>query len=386
MPRYNPILNQLRTYPAVAVDECKARLLESGRKVYDFGKGDPEEPPPDFVAEALRSAVLPRMPYPKVRGSLAVRQSIADYMERRFGVTLDAETQVIPTSGSKEAVFHMPLLVIDRDAPDRGVVFPEPGYPAYQRGALFAGGEAIAAHLSGDHILRPWLLPEEVISRTRLVWINTPHNPSGAVMGVADLQRAADFCRERDILLVADETYADVYQSDPPHSLLECGVEGVLVLHSLSKRSGMTGYRSGFLAGDPDLIDRLAVLRTNPGLVPTDFVNVAATAAWADDAHVEQRRDVFAEKKNLFLELFDELGFSVLGRQASLYLWVAVPNGDDEAYATRLLDLGIVVSPGRIFGVDGGGHGYIRLAMVPNMDDCKEAIELWLEMERTWKR
>ena len=135
MPRYNPILNQLRTYPAVAVDECKARLLESGRTVYDFGKGDPEEPPPKFVPNALRDAVQPRMPYPKVKGSLAVRQSIADYMQRRFGVVLDAESQILPTSGSKEAVFHMPLLVIDRDAPDRGVVFPEPGYPAYQRGA-----------------------------------------------------------------------------------------------------------------------------------------------------------------------------------------------------------------------------------------------------------
>lgn len=201
-------------------------------------------------------------------------------------------------------------------------------------------------------------------------------------MGLDDLKRAADFCRAHDILLASDETYADVYHADPPHSLLECGTEGILVLHSLSKRSGMTGYRSGFVAGDPELMKAFATLRTNPGIVPTDFVNAAAAAAWADDDHTEERRAVFREKKALFLELFDRLNMTVIGREASLYLWVAVPGGDDEAYAKRLLDAGIVVSPGRIFGVDGAGVGYIRLAMVPTVDECKSAIALWTQMEK----
>jgi LL-diaminopimelate aminotransferase len=381
MPRFNPLLEQLATYPAVAVDKRKAELLASGRTVYDFGKGDPEEPPPAFVGDALKSAIAPRLPYPKVKGSQAVRESIAAYMKRRFGVDLDPDTQIVPTSGSKEAVFHMPLLVVDRDAEDRGVVFPDPGYPAYQRGALFSGGEAIAVHLEGDHILRPWALPEDVVARTRLIWLNTPHNPSGAVMSLDDLQRAADFCREHDILLVSDETYADVYHEDPPHSLLECGMEGVLALHSLSKRSGMTGFRSGFVAGDPALVAQLMILRTNPGLVPTDFVNAAAVAAWSDDDHTEVRRAAFRQKKALFLSFFDEMNIRVIGREASLYLWAEAPGGDDEAYATRLLDAGIVVSPGRIFGVDGAGHGYIRLAMVPTLEQCKAAIEAWRDLE-----
>ena len=154
-------------------------------------------------------------------------------------------------------------------------------------------------------------------------------------------------------------------------------MEGVVALFSLSKRSGMTGYRSGFLAGDPAIIERLAQLRTNPGLVPSDFVNAAAVAAWSDDAHVAERRDLFRAKKQLFLDFFDELGIGVLGREATLYLWVEVPGGDDEAYATRLLDAGIVVSPGRIFGVAGGGHGYIRLAMVPSLTECEAAIAAW---------
>jgi LL-diaminopimelate aminotransferase len=386
MPRFNPILEQLMTYPAVAVDQRKAKLLAEGRTVYDFGKGDPEESPPKEVGEALKNAVAARMPYPRVKGSDAVRQSIADYMERRFGVSLDPNTQIIPTSGSKEAVFHMPLLVIDRDAPDRGVVFPDPGYPAYQRGVLFAGGEAIAMHLTGDHILRPWTLAKDIVERTRMIWLNSPHNPSGAVMSLDDLQRSADFCREHDILLVSDETYADVYHSEPPHSLLECGTEGVLVLHSLSKRSGMTGYRSGFVAGDTALMSRLATFRTNPGLVPSDFVNAAAVAAWSDDQHAVERRAITRQKKQLFLDFFDSLAITVIGREASLYLWVEVPDGDDAAYAERLLHVGIVVSPGRIFGVDGAGVGYIRLAMVPKLDVCRDAIKVWQEMEDAWKR
>ena len=386
MPRFNPILEQLRTYPAVAIDQRKAELLAEGRTVFDFGKGDPEEPPPLAAKEALMDAVRPRMPYPRVLGSGQVRGAIAGYLQRRFGVKLDPATQIVPTSGSKEAVFHMPLLVVDRDAPDRGIVFPDPGYPAYQRGALFAGGEAIAYRLSGDHILRPWTLPDAVLDRTRLIWLNSPHNPSGAVMSLDDLKRAAECCRERDILLVADETYADVYHSDPPHSLLECGSEGVLVVHSLSKRSGMTGYRSGFVAGDPQIMERLRALRTNPGLVPSDFVNAAAVVAWTDDEHPAERRAIFRQKKKLFLDFFDSLGMAVIGREASLYLWVQVPDGDDEAYAQRLLDAGIVVSPGRIFGVAGAGFGYIRIAMVPTLDECKKAISAWKNMEENWKR
>ena len=381
MPRFNPLLDKLATYPAVAVDKRKAELLAQGRTVYDFGKGDPEEPPPGFVAEALCAAVATRLPYPMVKGALAVRQAIAAYFERRFSVALDPETQIVPTSGSKEAVFHLPLMVVDAAADDRGVVFPDPGYPAYQRGALFAGGEAIAIPLSGDHILRPWTLHRDIIDRTRMIWLNSPHNPSGAVMGLDDLKRAADFCRRHDILLVSDETYADVYQSQPPHSLLEAGVDGMLVAHSLSKRSGMTGYRSGFVAGDPSLIARFSILRTNPGLVPSDFVNAAAVAAWSDDAHVAVRRDTFRKKKALFLKFFDSVDMDVVGREASLYLWVAVPGGDDEAYATRLLDAGIVVSPGRIFGVAGAGHGYIRIAMVPSLEHCAIAIREWRKLE-----
>jgi aspartate/methionine/tyrosine aminotransferase len=244
---------------------------------------------------------------------------------------------------------------------------------------MFAGGVPFPVVLEHDHVFRPWRLPTEVLKRARLMWINTPHNPSGAVTSLSDLQRIADLCREHDILLASDETYADIYQGDDaPHSILECGSEGLIVLHSLSKRSGMTGYRSGFLAGDPAIVAQLARLRANPGLVPQDFVNAAAAAAWSDDAHVAERRELFTKKKQLFLDFFDEVGIHVVGRSATIYLWIQVPDGHTAvSWADRLLAAGIVVSPGPMFGVSGAGAGYVRLALVPSMPVCHEAIAVW---------
>lgn len=379
MARLNPLLDNLATYPAFALERLKAELLAAGRTIIDFGTGDPVEPTPEFIRQALLDSVTPECPYPSVRGKKDIRVAIAAYFQRRFGVTLNPDTQILPTAGSKEAVFHTPLLVIDPAAEDRLVVFPDPGYPAYQRGALFAGAEAYAVPLHGDHIFRPWLLPEDVLRKTRMLWINSPHNPSGSVTPLEDLVRIAELCKEYDILCVSDETYADIYQDAVPHSLLEAGLDNLIVLHSLSKRSGMTGYRTGFLAGDPKIMKRLTELRANPGLAAQDFVNTAAAAAWGDDAHVERRRETFRQKKALFLDFFREKGVEVEASEATIYLWIKVPKGhNDESYAAELLKHGILLSPGRLFAVtEGAGTEYVRLALVPSLDECKAAIEIW---------
>jgi LL-diaminopimelate aminotransferase len=378
MPRFNPLLGQLKTYPAARLEALKQEVIASGKRLFDFAVGDPKEPTPEFIRQACLQSITPNCPYPTVSGRLEVRQAISLYLARRFGVEVDPNRQIIPTAGSKEAVFHTPLLVIDPNADDKTVVFPDPGYPAYQRGALFCGGEAHAHLLDGDHVFRPWQLDPEVVRRTRMIWLNNPHNPSGAITSLDDLKRAADFCREKDILLICDETYADIYQDVVPHSLLEAGVENCLVLHSLSKRSGMTGYRSGFLAGDPDLIARLKSMRANPGLVPQDFINAAAAAAWSDDDHVAARRSVFVDKKKVFLDFFEEVGIEVVASEATIYLWLKVPEGEtDETWCARLMSHGIVLSPGRMYGVAGGGAGYVRLALVPPVEECREAIAFW---------
>ena len=380
MARYNSVLSALPTYPQQALDNRKAQVRAQGKTLYDFGVGDPIEPVPEFIREALREAVPPHCGYPSVRGSMELRESIAGYIQRRYGVSLNIHTHIVPVSGAKEAVFHAPMLFIDPQASDRYVLFPDPGYPAYYRGALFAGGIPKAIALEGDYVFRPWTLDPELLKKTRMIWINSPHNPSGVSMSRADLEQTAELCREYDIVCVSDETYADIYSEEPPSSLLEGNLENIIVIHSLSKRSGMTGYRSGFMAGDPDIMERLVEFRANPGLVPQTFVNAAAAKAWGDDAHVAERRAIFTEKKKLFLSFFDRKGWEVLGREASLYLWLHVPTGQTgEEYALALLDRGIVVSPGSMFAITEAGANYVRLAMVPDIESCTRAIALWEE-------
>lgn len=376
--RENPALRALPTYPTEVLDRKRDALLAAGRPVYDFGTGDPVEPTPEFIRRTLREAVPDNCRYPTALGKRDVRAAFAGWAQRRFGVALDPDTQVLPTSGSKEAVFHLPLLVINPRAEDRAVVFPDPGYSVYGRGAALAGAEALPQVLDGDFVQRPWMLPAEVLRRTRLLWINSPHNPTGAVLSRDDLRRTYEVCRQHDILLVNDECYADTWFDAPPPSLLEVAGEGALAVYSLSKRSGMTGYRTGIVAGDAAVVARLRTLRTNPGVAPQDFVNSAAAAAWGDDGHAAARREIYAAKRSLLRAFLAEVGLEVVASDASFYLWVRAPRGHTGAsYAERLLDAGVLVNPGSAFSTTGAGDAFIRLALVPSLDECREAIAAW---------
>ncbi len=376
--RFNPALATLPTYPTVALDRVRDRLRAEGRPVYDFGTGDPTEPTPAFIRDAMCASVPDNCRYPTVVGEPAVREAFAGYAQRRLGVTLDPATQILPTSGSKEAVFHLPLLVIDPAAPDRGVVFPDPGYSVYYRGTVLAGGEPIPQRLSGDFVQRVWELPEAVLQRTRMVWINTPHNPCGAVMTEADLRRTWEVCRAHDILLVSDECYMDTWFDVPPPSILQVASEGVLAMFSLSKRSGMTGYRAGIVAGDPVVMKKLRELRANPGLAPQDFVNTAAAAAWGEDSHADARRHIFAAKRKVLTDFLAEAGVEVVASEASFYLWVRAPGGlSGLAYAEKLLEAGILTYPGASFAVTDAGDAFVRLALVPDVETCRAAVAAW---------
>jgi succinyldiaminopimelate transaminase len=377
VPRTNAQLDAMDAYPLHRLDQARARIRAAGLALHDFGLGDPVEETPRFIREALKDAIPERSRYPTVRGGAAVRQAIAGYLSRRFGVALDPETQILPTSGSKEAIFHLPLAVIDPSAADRTVVFPDPSYPAYERGTRLAGGTPHAVALGADWRFRPWELEAGILDQTRLIFINSPHNPSGVVAPLADLRRVHALCRERDILLVSDECYADLYDEVPPPSALQAGLDNVVVVHSLSKRSGMTAYRSGFLAGDARWIRLLHDLRLNLGVAPQAFVNAAAVAAWSDDAHAEERRRTFAAKRACVRQFLEAAGYDVSPGEATFYLWFRAPNGDDLAYSAWLEAAGIVVTPGSILGSTAAGKGWIRLAMAPDMAGCQAAIAAW---------
>ncbi|CAA9457165.1 MAG: N-succinyl-L,L-diaminopimelate aminotransferase, type 2 [uncultured Rubrobacteraceae bacterium] len=378
----NPVLERMPTYPLIKMDERRRKLEESGATLYDFGTGDPREPTDAKIRRALVDAVPKTSRYPSATGTKALREAFAGFMRRRHNVELDPDTEVLPAAGSKEAIFHTPLAFLHPSHERRGVAYGTPGYPVYERGALFAGGEALPVKLRAED---GFLLPVSALdpARTRAVWINYPHNPTGATATHAYLEELAAFCREHDILLFSDECYNDVYSGAPPPSILEITRERTLAFVSLSKRSGMTGYRSAMMAGDPELIAALKKMRPSIGAASPTFVQRAATAAWNDDAHVEQRNRIFAGKRKLFTNFFEKAGFRWTPTNASLYLWAEVPEeygGDDEAYALRLLEEGIIVASGSSFGP--GGEGFFRIALVPTLEECEEAIARWEDLVR----
>ena len=374
----NPVLARQGAYPLLRLDERRWELEEKGVDLFDFGTGDPREPTDTKIRHALIDGVPEISRYPSTTGKQRLREAFCGWVERRHGVALDPESEVLPATGSKEAIFHAPLAFLHHSHERRGVAYGTPGYPVYGRGTLLAGGEALPVKLKwrDGFLLQPRAIDPE---RTRILWINYPHNPTGAAATYEYLEGVVEFCRRHDILLFSDECYNDIYSGEPPPSILEITTERTLAFCSLSKRSGMTGYRSAMMAGDPELIGALRKLRPSIGVATQSFVQDAATAAWGDEAHVQKRRRVFGEKRDLFTAFFEEAGLRYLPTEASFYLWVAVPDGDDETYAARLIEEGVIVAPGRAFGT--GGEGYIRIALVPGLEDCKLAIRRWAGIE-----
>ncbi len=371
--RINPALAGLGAHPIAAIQDRVREMRSRGEELVDFSIGDPREATPSFIREAMIRAIPEVSQYPTTKGLPELRRAIAGYVKRRFAVDVDPETQVLPTTGSKEAIFSTPLAFVDREGGD-AVVWASPGYPIYERGAVMAGAVAHAVRLGPDFVFRADMVPAEVWPRTAIVWTCSPHNPTGSVMADADIDAMLARTREHGALLCADECYMDLYEDDPPRSVLEFAgpdLSGALSYLSLSKRSGMTGYRSAAVVGDAAAIAALVSLRTSTGTAPPEFTQTAAAAAWSDDAHASERRSIFSEKRRVLRRAFDAAGLETVASKAGLYMWVAV---DDDLEATaRLLDSGVVVSPGRAFGT--GGEGFLRLALVPTVGECGRAVE-----------
>jgi LL-diaminopimelate aminotransferase len=375
----NPALERGGTYPLLRLDERRREVEQRGVELFDFGTGDPREPTWAKIRQALIDGVPAVSRYPSTRGKSELREAFRGWVKRRHGVALDPETEVLPATGSKEAIFHAPLAFLHPTHDRRGVAYGTPGYPVYERGTMFAGGTPVPVRLKPED---GFLLSTENLDpeKIRILWINYPHNPTGATASYEHLEKVAAFCREHDVLLFSDECYNDLYSGEAPPSILEITRERTLAFCSLSKRSGMTGYRAAMMAGDAQLISALEQLRPSIGVATQSFVQDAAIAAWGDDEHVIERRRTFGEKRELFKDFFDRAGLGYLPTDASFYLWVKIPDGDDEAYALRLLEEGIVVAPGRSFGP--GGEGYVRVALVPSVEECRRAIERWGDLIR----
>lgn len=381
MVTVNPTVAAMGGYALEELRHRVAALRAEGRTLHDFSIGDPDEPTPAFVRQALVDALGPVSRYPTTLGQPGLRRAIADFLALRHGVEgIDPDRHVLPSAGSKEAVFHLPLAIVDPGGDRRHVLWGDPGYPVYGRGAQLAGGVSDPVTLTADGGWRLDLtaLPAERLERACLAWINYPHNPTGATVDLPWLREQVACAREHDVLLASDECYQEVWFDQPAPSVLEAGdgdLTGVVAILSLSKRSGMTGYRSGAIVGDPQVVHAQRLVRPNFGTASQDFVQAAATAAWGDQDHVDERRAVFAAKREVVLGFLADAGIEVSGSDATFYVWFRAPGGDDLAYAEALLDAGVVASPGRSFGP--GGTGWLRLALVPTVEACRDAVAGW---------
>ena len=381
----HPLLTGGRDYPFVALEKRRAMLAPAGLRTINFGMGDPRERTPEFIRSALRTSVPEMSSYPSTFGQAELRGACARWLKRRFGVEVDPERHMLPANGTKEAVFSLAMAVTPAAGDARRVVvIPTPAYPVYEAGARFAGAEVHFAPLRPEDGWRfdPRRVPDEIWARTALLWLGSPHNPTGAVLDLAGMTRVLEAAKRHGFWVAADEAYCEIYfDNRRPHSMLELGLDNVLALHTLSKRSAMTGFRSGFMAGDERLIEALRRFRPNLGTATPDFVQAAAIAAWNDDAHPEEQRLRYAEKRATMTQYFARRGWAIEASEASFYLWMKVPvpagvapgaRGDDAAFVDQLLRVGLVAVPGSALGT--GGEGYVRWALVPTPEDCREAI------------
>ncbi len=368
----SPVLASLRTYPFVHLTDAKRRLVERGVPVLDFGVGEPREDTPAFIRERLAAALEPRSTYPLAEGLPVLRSAVADWIARRFGRALDPDTEVLPTLGSKEAIFHL-AQVVGGDL----VAVTTPGYPVAERGAAFAGKQVIELSLEAGRGFLPDLGAVDAATwdRTAILWLNYPNNPTAATAPLELYEQAAAIAREHDVVVASDEAYSEIYFGpEPPASALQVADRrNVVALNTLSKRSSMPGYRSGFVAGDPEVIAALKRYRPNVGVAPPEFIQHAAAAAWGDEAHVEDVRALYRAKRETLLPVFEAGGLRHAGGDATFFLWL---HAGERAgpLAAELLEHGVVLAPGSFFGP--AGEGFLRLALVPTLAECERAADL----------
>jgi acetylornithine aminotransferase len=366
----------MATYPFVRLDQAKAAATARGVSVIDFGAGEPREETPPFIRRAVAEAVElePVSGYPKAEGLPVLRAAIATWCGTRFAAEVDPDTEVVPTLGSKEAIFHLAQVVGGAGA---RVAVTTPGYPVPARGAAFAGAEVMELRLQPEH---GWLPDLDAVDwdGVALLWLNSPNNPTAVTAPLQFYERAAALARAHGFVLACDEAYSELwFAGDPPVSALQVSDRAnVIVFNTLSKRSSMPGYRSGFAAGDAELVAALKRFRPNVGTAPPTFLQRAAVVAWGDEDHVVQTRARYAAKRDIVLPALRGAGLEPAGGDASFFLWLRVPGGEDaEAFALRMLDdLGIVVAPGPFFGP--GGEGHVRAALVPTLEECHRAAQL----------
>jgi aspartate/methionine/tyrosine aminotransferase len=331
----------------------------------DLSIGTPCDPPPAAAMAAMADPAATRS-YPPSIGTAAYRAAAAGWLDRRFGVHVATE-QVAACVGSKELVAGIPQWLRLRTPERDTVLYPEISYPTYAMGATLAGCRAVPVPVDDGWRIRLDAISEADAERALCLWVNTPGNPAG---GLDDLGAAAAWGRERGVPVLSDECYAEFTWDGPPRTILEHGADGVVAVHSLSKRSNFAGARAGFYAGDAELVGYLSEVRKHAGFMVPGPVQAAGAVAWADDAHVADQAARYHERLVVLVEALAAIGLDARLPGGAFYLWVPAPDGDAWALARRLaVEGGALVSPGEFYGAAGAGH--VRVAAVQPLEQIQ---------------
>jgi N-succinyldiaminopimelate aminotransferase len=389
----NPRLDRLQPYPFERLGRLFADLQPpAGLDPIALSIGEPRHPLPDFVGPVLDESLQGFNHYPGTRGESALREAIANWLAQRFRLdAVDAERQVIPVNGTREALFALAQATVAEKA-EASVLMPNPFYQIYEGAALLAGAEPAFYDLVAENDYLPDFAGVDAATweATQLVYICNPGNPAGACMSEDAMQELIRLAQHHDFLIAADECYSEIYHPDaePPAGLLGAATrmgntsfERCIVFHSLSKRSNLPGLRSGFVAGDAALLERFALYRTYQGCTLPPPIQAISRRAWSDEGHVAENRTLYAQKFATVVPILQEV-LDVETPAAGFYLWPRVPDGDDEAFARRLYrEAGVTVLPGRYLSRDNPatginpGAGHVRLALVARPTACMAAAE-----------
>jgi LL-diaminopimelate aminotransferase len=359
-------IQSLPPYLFAEIDRKIAAKRAEGVDVISFGVGDPDSPTPAHIVKAAQEAAADPSThqYPSYYGMPEFRRAVAGWYARRFGVTLDPDTEIQPLIGSKEGIAHLAIAFVD---PGDVVLVPDPAYPVYEIGTLLAGGSVIALPLTPDNDFFPDFDAVQVPKNAKVLWLNYPSNPCAAVATLEQLTTAVEFCRANNLLFAYDNAYSEITFDGfvAPSALQVPGAKDVVIeFHSLSKTYNMTGWRIGMAVGSPKAVEALGRVKTNVDSGIFNAIQRAGIAALdGPQEFLADLRALYQRRRDLVVNTFNEAGWKLEAPRGSVFVWLPVPEGHDSAsFATFLLDeTGVVVPPGRGYGVS--GEGFVRISL-----------------------
>jgi LL-diaminopimelate aminotransferase len=372
-------LDRLPSYLFVEINRKIAELRARGKDIIDFGIGDPDLPTPSHIIERMCQAAHDPVNhrYPETDGLPKLRQAIAEWYERRFGVTLDPAKEVLPLLGSKEGIGHMALCFIE---PGDLALVPDPGYPPFSRGTILAGGEPYSMPLKEENDFLPDFeaIPDGVADKAKLMWLNYPNNPTGAVADLAFFEKAVHFARQHNLAICHDAPYTEVaFDGYKPPSFMQVpGAKKIGVeFHSLSKTYHMTGWRIGMMVGNADMVNALFKVKSNlDSGIPQAIQYAAVEALRGSQEHIAKHNAIFQRRRDKLVKVLNEVGLKARMPKATFYIWAKISQGYTSMdFTKKLLDeVGIAVTPGTGYGK--GGEGYIRFSLTISDDRLEEGV------------